>query len=136
VLLFFIPFALVLTVPSGIFLRSSFFAFPRQRPEVWGLMMVRYPLMAAIPQELVFRVFLFARSGALFPDAAVLVIHNGISVDLAHAFYGNWIALTLSTLGGMLFAYRYHRTRSIIAAGIEHGLWGDFLFTVGIGRIL
>jgi len=36
VLLFFIPFALVLTVPSGIFLRSSFFAFPRQRPEVWG----------------------------------------------------------------------------------------------------
>jgi hypothetical protein len=37
VLLFFIPFALVLTVLSGIFLRSSFFALPRQRPDVWGL---------------------------------------------------------------------------------------------------
>jgi uncharacterized protein len=99
-------------------------------------MMVLYPLLAAIPQGLVFRVFFFTRYSALFPNEAVLVICNGISVDLVYAFYGIWIALTLSTLGGMLFAYRYHRTCSIIAADIEHGLWGDFLFAVGIGRNL
>jgi hypothetical protein len=44
--------------------------------------------------------------------------------------------MVLSMLGGWLFAYRYHRTGSVFAVSLEHGLWGDFLFTVGLGRYL
>lgn len=52
---------------------------------------------------------------------------------LAHMLYGNWLAPVLSAFGGLLFAFRYSRSRSTIIAAIEHGLWGNYLFTVGYG---
>jgi membrane protease YdiL (CAAX protease family) len=58
---------------------------------------------------------------------------NAISFSLAHLFYSNWVALLLSFLGGYLFAWRYHRSQSLPLVSLEHALWGDFLFTVGLG---
>ncbi|HWU38546.1 MAG TPA: type II CAAX endopeptidase family protein [Candidatus Acidoferrum sp.] len=136
ILTLFLPVAFILVVLTALFLPSSLFVFPRQAPRIWFVTMVLYPIFAAIPQELIFRVFFFARYGSLFPSRPALVFCNGISFGLAHAFYGNWIALTLSTIGGLLFAYRYNRTQSLLTTSLEHGLWGDFLFTVGIGRFL
>ncbi len=40
---------------------------------------------------------------------------------LAHAFYMNWVAVTLSFAGGIFFAWAYERTRSFV------------LFTPGLG---
>jgi uncharacterized protein len=34
---------------------------------------------------------------------------------------------------GMLFACRYARAGSLVAPVIEHGLWGGFIFTIGMG---
>ena len=98
--------------------------------------MLLYPLLVGYPQELVFRAFFMYRYGALFPGAVSLILANALSFGLYHMFYFNWIAPTVASLGGVLFAVRYISTRSVLAAGIEHGLWGDLLFTVGLGWYL
>jgi membrane protease YdiL (CAAX protease family) len=121
---------------SAAFYPNQLFAFPRQTPGTWAVVMLLYPVLAALPQEVVFRAFFFARYGGLFSNPAALVVCNGLSFGLAHLLYGNWTALILSTLGGWLFAYRYHRTRSLFIVALEHGLWGDLLFTLGIGWYL
>jgi membrane protease YdiL (CAAX protease family) len=100
------------------------------------VVMLLYPFLSALPQEVVFRAFFFARYGSLFSNPVTLVVCNGLSFGLAHAVCGNWPAVVLSTLGGWLLAYRYHHTRSVPTVSLEHGLWGNFLFTLGLGRYL
>jgi membrane protease YdiL (CAAX protease family) len=58
---------------------------------------------------------------------------NALSFGLSHLFYGNWVAPVLAFFGGLLFAWRYQTSRSLGTVVIEHALWGDFLFTTGIG---
>ena len=40
----------------------------------------------------------------------------------------------LTLVGGLLFAYRYTKTGSLLTSCVEHALYGCFLFTVGLGR--
>jgi membrane protease YdiL (CAAX protease family) len=136
IVLFFLPSAVLLGFLTFFLAPEQFLRFPLNSPILWTAVMLLYPLLAAYPQELLFRAFFFYRYRTLFPNDASLVVLNGISFGLAHLLYGNWIAVTLSTLGGLLFAYRYLRTGSLLAVSIEHGLWGDFLFTIGIGWYL
>jgi membrane protease YdiL (CAAX protease family) len=62
-----------------------------------------------------------------------MILVSGISFGLAHLLYGNWVAPVMAGLGGVLFGYRYQRSRSLVAAGVEHGLWGNLLYTLGLG---
>jgi membrane protease YdiL (CAAX protease family) len=92
-----------------------------------------YSAISAPPQEFVYRKFFFERYRSLFNSPGRLILVNALSFGLGHAVYGNWIAPVLSTFGGLLFAYRYHRTGFTLVVGIEHALWGNFIFTSGIG---
>jgi membrane protease YdiL (CAAX protease family) len=85
------------------------------------------------PQELIFRTYLFHRYRALFGSDRALVAASAVAFGLAHLFFANWWAPLLSTAGGWLFARTYLRTRSTLQATVEHGLWGDVVFTVGLG---
>jgi CAAX protease family protein len=40
----------------------------------------------------------------------------------------------MSFIGGLIFAYRFARTRSFFAVWLEHALYGDLIFTIGLGR--
>ncbi len=112
---------------------ERFLGFPRENREMWMVVMVLYPLLSAYPQELFFRTFFFHRYGCLFPSPTVMIVVNALAFGLAHLFFGNWIAPVLSTAGGLLFAHTYSRTGSTLAVTVEHGLWGDFIFTIGLG---
>ena len=96
--------------------------------------MCLYPALLVLPQELLFRCFFFHRYESLFGGKTwLLILCNAASFGLSHLFYGNWIAPTLSFVGGLLFAWRYATTRSLAAVSLEHALWGNYLFTIGIG---
>lgn len=111
-----------------------FLNFPLQRPDTWLLVMVLYPLMSVIVQELVFRTFFFHRYGPLFGQHRwLLIATNGLLFGFAHIMFGNWIAVGGTALAGLLFAYRYDATRSFWAVWCEHTLWGWLVFTVGLG---
>lgn len=115
------------------FHRPLFLYFVSAEPWLWLVFVLFYPLLACYPQELLFRAFFFHRYGPLFRRRGALIVLSGLSFGLSHLFYGNPLALVLSTLGGMLFAYRYATAESLVASTVEHGLWGSFLFTIGLG---
>jgi hypothetical protein len=62
-----------------------------------------------------------------------MVIASGVSFGLAHLFFANWIAPLLSSVGGILFAITYAQTSSTVLVSIEHAIWGNFIFTIGLG---
>ena len=133
VLMVFIIPGLLMGLFTFLFLPHRFLAFPMERPLIWMMVLFLYPVLAAYPQEIVFRGFFFHRYQTLFPKQTTMVLINAVCFGLAHLLYGNWVAPLLSTAGGFLFAYRYLKSGSLLTVGIEHGLWGNFLFTIGIG---
>lgn len=133
VFLMFIGPALFMTLFTCIFMKPHFLEFPRDRFNAWLMFVLWYPLLSAYPQELIFRSFFFQRYRELFPNPIMMLIISGISFGLAHMVYGNWIAPVASVFAGIFFGYRYMKSGSLVVTSIEHGLWGNFLFTVGMG---
>ena len=133
ILCIFLPTSIVLSVISLVFLPDKFLAFPSTRPMLWLAVMLFYPLLMALPQEIVFRSFFFQRYRSLFANSRQMVLLNALSFSLAHLFYANWVAVVLSFCGGILFAWRYHVSQSLPLVSLEHALWGNYLFTIGIG---
>lgn len=110
------------------------FQLPRRNPRLWAMIMVLYPVLSVYPQELAFRAFFFHRYEGVFGRGLWLVAASGIAFGLAHIVMWNWWAVGFSTVGGVLFAWTYLRTRSLAGAVIDHALYGCFLFTIGWGR--
>jgi len=114
---------------------ADFLAFPKVRPRLWTLIMIFYPLLSVFPQELVYRTFFFHRYGPLFGDRRWLAVAtNGALFGFGHIIFGSPVSLALSFGLGLLLAYRYMHTRSFWAAWLEHTLYGQLVFTVGLGR--
>jgi membrane protease YdiL (CAAX protease family) len=133
VLLTFLPWASLLTLACAIYRTDLLFAFPRDKTLTWLVVILLYPLVSVYPQEIIFRTFFFHRYRLLFTGGRALIIASGLCFGLAHLFFANWIAPTLSALGGMLFARTYAGSDSTILVSLEHALWGDFIFTIGLG---
>jgi uncharacterized protein len=121
---------------------ESFLAFPRFATPLWLLVMVLYPLVSVTTQELLYRVLFFHRYAAAMNGASSLAILVNAALfasmhAILFAYHGSpfhWEAVAISFVGGLLFAYRFTRTRSFLAVVLEHGLYGDLIFTIGLGR--
>jgi membrane protease YdiL (CAAX protease family) len=109
------------------------FSFPLQRPWFWLLVMVVYPILSALPQELMFRSFFFRRYARLFPNERILMAVNAISFGFMHVMFHNWVSPLLSLIAGGFFAHSYSQHRSLKWAALEHAAYGCMVFTVGIG---
>ncbi len=132
-LLRFVPLALALGGICAFARPDLLLRFPRESPWLWLAVMLLYPLLSVYPQEVIFRAWIFHRYRDAFPTDRWRVAASAVAFAMAHIFFNNWIAPALSLAGGFLFARTYARTRSVLQAGVEHGLWGDFLFTLGLG---
>ena len=84
-------------------------ALPRRAPGVWLTILLLYPLLSALPQELIFRVLFFRRYGRLFAERRVAVAANALVFGLAHLMFWNWVAVALTVAGGLVFARAYLR---------------------------
>lgn len=114
---------------------DTYLRFYRNAPDLWLKVMILYPLVSASVQEILFRVFFFHRYRELFGHQTwLLVLVNAVLFAYAHIIFQNWPAIWLSLIAGLLFAWRYERTRSFWAVFIEHSLYGNLIFTVGFGR--
>jgi membrane protease YdiL (CAAX protease family) len=114
-------------------LPAQVFALPAARPRFWLLVLALYPLLSALPQELIFRVFLFHRYRSLFASDRACIAASAIAFALAHLQLGNAVAFWISLVGGLCFAHTYARTHSWPIVAVEHGIWGDWIFTIGLG---
>ncbi|MBX2856539.1 MAG: CPBP family intramembrane metalloprotease [Rhodobacteraceae bacterium] len=112
---------------------DRFLAFPKYRTDLWLVVMALYPILSVLPQELLYRALFFERYGALFPSQAVAILVNSVAFGFAHAFYANWTAVLLTTVGSTLFAWAYVRRGSFLLACLWHSFAGQILFTAGLG---
>lgn len=104
-----------------------------QRPEIIPALMVGYPILSALPQELVFCSFFFARYAPFFNGGWKMVIASSVIFAYAHMLYINPVAPSLGFIAGLIFAMTYAKTRSLALVTIEHGLYGNSLFLIGLG---
>jgi membrane protease YdiL (CAAX protease family) len=113
---------------------ENVFVILRSNPALWALIMIIYPFFSAVPQEVIYRAFFFHRYGALFTEMKKLsVLTNAALFAFAHIFFKNWVAVIGAFAAGILWAMTYLGSRSLLVVSIEHALYGDLLFTLGIG---
>ena len=62
-----------------------------------------------------------------------MVCMSAIAFCFAHILFINWVAPILGLAAGIIFALTYQKTKSLIIVSIEHGLYGDVLFFIGLG---
>ncbi|MBY0504535.1 MAG: CPBP family intramembrane metalloprotease [Bryobacteraceae bacterium] len=113
---------------------SLLFDLIRERPLLWAALMVLYPLLSVLPQEFLFRTFFFHRYRALFGEGAGIVLASALAFGFVHIVFGNWLAVVLSFGGGLIFAASYRANPSLPLVWIEHAVFGNFIFTIGLGR--
>lgn len=113
---------------------ERFLELPINRPALWTMIMVAYPVLSALPQELIFRTLFFERYGVLFPDPRVAVLANGAIFGFGHLFYMNPVTIGMTAVGGAIMGWAYlHRGRSLPLAWALHSLAGCLIFTSGLG---
>ena len=120
--------ALVLALRPWVFL-----GFPTRAPSRFALVIALYPFLSALGQEVAYRLLFFRRYRGLFRNDATAIVASAFVFALAHAFYQNWVAVSLSFVGGLVFAWAYVRSGSFMLAWILHTLAGWTIFTVGLG---
>lgn len=117
-----------------LFVPQRLFNFVQRAPGVWATVMVLYPLLSVYPQEFLYRAYFFHRYRALFRNDMSMVLVNALAFGFVHIIFGNWISVGLSAVGGILFAITYLQTGSLLATCLEHAIFGDFIFTIGLGE--
>jgi hypothetical protein len=116
-----------------------FLILPRTHPRAWLIVLALYTTLSVYPQSLIYRAFLFHRYAPLLTPSPrtrslLLILLSGAAFALVHILFHNWIAIALTAPGGLLFAWRYARTKSLALSSFEHALYGCFLFTIGLGQ--
>jgi len=109
------------------------FTLVRKTPWFWLLVVVLYPVLSVYPQGIVFRVFLFQRYQQLFGGPVAITIASALAFSFAHIVFRNWIAVSFTLVGGIIFAWRYRQSQSLLTSSFEHALYGCWMFTVGLG---
>jgi hypothetical protein len=108
---------ILLGLAVRVFAPESLFSLVKRQPHFWALIMLLYPLLSVCPQEFLYRVFFFQRYQALFGSGRGMIA-----------------ASSLCCLGGLLFSLTYQRSGSLLLASIDHALFGNFIFTIGLGQ--
>jgi len=114
---------------------QALFGFVRTRPLFWALVMLLYPVFSVYPQGIIYRAFMFERYRVLFPSVAWMILISAAAFAFSHIVFRNPWSVALTFVGGLLFAWRYQRTDSLLVSSLEHALYGCYMFTVGLGGL-
>lgn len=112
---------------------EAFLGLYRMSPWIWLAVMLLYPLLSALPQEIMFRALFFRRYAPILPEGKAALVLNAALYALAHLLYWNWVVAVMTFAGGLVFAWVYEVRRSFPLAVILHAVAGNILFTIGTG---
>ncbi len=104
-----------------------------EKPQIIPFLLVFYPLFSALPQEIIFCSFFFRRYERFFGNGKLMVFASAVLFAYAHMLFINPVAPALSFIAGLIFAQTYRTTQSLALVTIEHGLYGNALFVIGLG---
>lgn len=113
---------------------QSFLRLPRTQPQLMLAIALLYPVLSALPQEIVFRPLFFRRYGAILPGSVgVRIALNAGVFSFAHLMYWSWIVAAMTFAGGLVFAFSYAVRGNFPEAVIAHSVAGIILFALGLG---
>lgn len=112
---------------------EALFFMIRQRPEFMLVIALLYPILSALPQEVLFRPLWFRRYGDLLPGGAAGLVLNAAAFSFAHLMYWSWIVASMTFTGGLVFAWAYEVKKSFPLAVVLHSVAGIVLFAFGMG---
>ena len=136
ILVTFIVVAIITTVYMWFQDKDALFYVPFNKPGLYIAILLFYTFLSVWPQEIIYRTFFFERYDVLFENKKLFIFINAIVFSLAHLFFRNSLVLVLTFVGGIIFGYTYLKFRSTTAVSIEHAIYGNWLFTVGMGQML
>ena len=125
--------SLLLLIITFYFFNDKFFIIQNNKPEILWKIMILYPIFSALPQEFIFCKFFFYRYKSIFKSNENLVISSALFFSITHILFLNFIAPILSFIGGLVFANTYNKHGSLLLVSLEHGLYGNTLFFIGLG---
>jgi len=111
-----------------------FFSLIRRSPLLLALIFLLYPLLSVYPQELLYRAFFFHRYQPLFGSGWGMLLASALAFGFVHIIFRNWVAVGLCVIGGFLFSLTYQSSGSLLLACLDHAIFGNFLFTIGLGQ--
>lgn len=126
--------AMLLALYVVIFEPADLFIILKQNLVLWVAIMIFYPLWSALPQELIFRVFFFHRYKTLIKNFNILMLLNAFLFAFMHIIFNNWIALVGGFIVGIFWAQTYIRSQSLLTVSVEHAIYGNFIYTIGLGK--
>ncbi|MDB4533796.1 CPBP family intramembrane metalloprotease [Vicingaceae bacterium] len=115
---------------------EDMFIVVMRSPSLWIIIIFVYAFLSVIPQELLYRSFFFSRYKDLFKNQNYLFLINIIVFPLAHIFLKNWLVLLVTLIGGIIFTLTYKKSKSLLITSLEHAIYGNWLFTIGMGEML
>ena len=110
--------------------------FPIERPKLWLIVLVVYPLLSVVPQGIIFRRWFVDRYHPLLGSGMLLVLTGAACFGWSHLLFGNVVAPLITALGGVFFMRTYLRGGSGWLADLQHAILGDVAFTIGYGQWL
>lgn len=125
--------AILLLLLCYLLIPNMLFAFVKHNPRMWLIVFLCYPFLSAWPQELIYRAFMFQRYQKLFGNNLGMLAASSIAFAFLHVIYLNWIAVTLTLIAGYVFSANYKKTGYLAASALEHAIYGNLLFTIGMG---
>ena len=126
-------FSFLLLLFTKILFPEKLFLIQKKNLDLLLKIFIFYPIFSAFPQEFIFCTFFFIRYKTLFKNEKNLVFTSAIIFCFAHIFSINWVAPLLSIFGGFIFASTFKKTKSLILVSLEHALYGNSLFAIGLG---
>lgn len=127
-------FLALLGVAVRLFASELLFSLVKRAPLFWVLIMILYPLVSVYPQEFLYRAFFFQRYQPLFGSGWGMILASSLAFGFVHIIFGNWLAVALCCLGGLLFSLTYQHSGSLLLTCIDHAIFGNFIFTIGLGQ--
>lgn len=126
--------AIGLSLFTLLLMPENFLDFVRRAPAFWLLVMLLYPILSAFTQEMVFRKFFFFRYRTLFKqNERLMILLSALLFSYMHIVFLNLIAVLFTLIGGLIFATIYRRHHSLMLVSLEHAIYGNLIFTVGLG---
>lgn len=121
---------------------DSAFKLLADRPRLWLAIMVLYPLLSVLPQEILFRVCLMdvleATPAGRPRQAWIPILGSALLFGWAHVIYAGYAAMLSTCLAGLALGWNCHRNRrrpgAIWPLLLEHSLYGQIIFSTGLGH--
>jgi CAAX protease family protein len=80
----------------------------------WLGVVILYPIFSVYPQELLYQAFFFHRYKLLFGDRTGMIAASAMVFGFVPIIFGNWAAIGLTSIGGLLFGLTYRKSGSLV----------------------